>query len=77
MCHKGLICECWKHMQQHHETAGPYFSLPLVSGESLEGGKIQNASILTRFESLVLQACEDFTDEMFKGPFVIRVLENS
>ncbi|XP_076467466.1 major vault protein-like isoform X2 [Babylonia areolata] len=39
----------------------------LQPGESIEDGKIKNASILTAEESIVLQATEVFTDTMYKG----------
>ncbi|KAK7110646.1 major vault protein-like [Littorina saxatilis] len=38
----------------------------LQPGETLENGRIQNATILTNDESVVLQASEDFTDESVK-----------
>ena len=51
-----------------------HFAVPLVSGESLDGGTIQNAHILTEYESLVLQAFEDFTDDSCKG-LLVRVVD--
>ncbi|KAL8578386.1 hypothetical protein ACOMHN_014885 [Nucella lapillus] len=38
----------------------------LQPGETLEDGKIKNASVLSEDESLLLQACEAFSDPMFK-----------